>query len=166
MTCGESTKLVRLLNPNEPGVEPLQAHAETCSACRARLAAMEETASLLSHLEDIPQINLVDRVVTAAEVLHQRPAGPFVLSRSRAAFRFAASIVFAVGLGIGAGRLAVGSSQQVQPPVTPTQVNSNAAVADYLSLVSLTDSSATGLLSQFESVAQASNDNKEVSGRD
>ncbi len=147
MTCSKTKSILRLVSGElEPDQErELLRHLECCEGCKFAHADLKVAWDSLGDWRvDFGDVDLVSRVLTGVEVSSDKPGGEvkFLLVRS-VAFRAAASILLAVGLGIGAGHIATGGL--ASPAIDAESPVTDQDVVDSLGLVAFASGSATGL---------------------
>lgn len=150
MTCPRTHAIVRLAAAELPPGEErdLREHLKTCQACAAAHSEMNRTWEVLGDWRlDLSGIDLAEPVLAKADT-ESRP-----LERSvhppvhwSGPLRAAASIVVAIGLGVGAGHLVpAGKSAPILESPPPLE-----GITAALELIGLTSESATGLAVSLE----------------
>ncbi|MCK4660577.1 MAG: zf-HC2 domain-containing protein [Phycisphaerae bacterium] len=150
MTCPRNSMILRLLSGElEPdGQREFREHLETCPVCRSAYEGLQASWDVLGGWRvDLSAIDLTERVLADADVQDRRLGQPIRLAAYwTVPLRVAASILLAVGLGVGAGNLV--------PTIKPETVSEPQAafegVDEALEWVGLASESATGLLFGLE----------------
>jgi anti-sigma factor RsiW len=141
MTCPRNGTILRLLSgellPDAAG--EFQAHLKACATCMSAYEDLQSTWGALGDWRlDVSGIDLTDRVLADAEAAARSPVRA---TRWTAPLRAAASVILAVGLGIGAGRLVPQDEASPVPTSPPTVTGVDEAIA----MIGLTAESVTGL---------------------
>ena len=150
MLCPRNSAILRLLSgeltPDER--REFQEHLEACLVCRSAYEDLRLSWDALGGWRiELSAIDLTERVLADADVEGRRPvravAGVVWWS---VPLRAAASIILAVGLGVGAGHLVpAGESAVVPEPGTALE-----SMADALDWIGIDAESATGLPGSLE----------------
>ena len=145
MTCPRTRLIMRLISQELPLPEQcdLRKHLEICRVCAAAHSEMDRTWNALGDWQlDVSGIDLTERVLGKADAEYRRPVRPIRLAAYRTVpIRAAASIVLAVGLGIGTGHLIpTGKGAAVPEPAAALE-----GITEALELIGLASESATGL---------------------
>ena len=141
MTCPRNGTVLRLLSGELPpdAAGEFQAHVAVCPICMSAYEELQATWGALGDWRlDVSGIDLTDRVLADAETAARSPVRA---TRWTAPLRAAASVILAVGLGIGAGRL-VPQDEASSVPASPPAVT---AVDEAIAMIGLTAESVTGL---------------------
>ncbi len=145
MDCPRTHLIARLVSGELPPPEEyvLREHLETCQVCAAAYSELHQTWNVLEDWQlDVSGIDLTERVLIQAGSEGRRPVQPIRLIASwTVPIRAAASIVLAVGLGIGAGHL-IPAGRSAAVPESPVALE---GITEALELIGLASESATGL---------------------
>jgi hypothetical protein len=130
--------------------EEVKAHVEACPVCGAAFSALQETWNALGEWKvEAPRRSLREAVLervgphagSGAEAAHRRGPGRTHLLR-------AASLILALGLGVGAGWLVPLGKKPSYPPEADSTLMADAL--DALGLLNFAADSATGLPQALE----------------
>ncbi|UCG17269.1 MAG: hypothetical protein JSV19_04400 [Phycisphaerales bacterium] len=160
MTCPYTPNLLRLV-AGEPAIaerRDMQAHLATCAVCAREHARLIEVWQALGEWEtDVAGIDLTARVLAEVSRESADRTGPARRFHALAPMvRAAASILIAVGLGIGAGYVLplrfgeTGNRSQ--------ETASAEAIVEALGLSHLGSDSATGLLNALDADSPSEGD--------
>ena len=150
MTCPQNALILRSLsNELTPEAErDLQEHLAMCPVCRSAHEVMRTSWDALNDWQiDVSTIDLTERVLAEADsIKRQQTQSLRLVSYWTVSLRAAASIVLAVGLGVGAAYLVPVN----KPTVVPAPSVALESMAEALDLIGLASDSATGLLFGLE----------------
>ena len=150
MTCPRTHPIVRLVSgelaPSEE--RDLREHLEACQVCAAAFSEMRQTWNALGNWSlDLSGVDLAERVLVEADAEGRRRSQRIRLAGHWAVpLRAAASIVLAIGLGVGAGRLV----PRRVPAAVPEPPEALVGITEALELIGFASESATGLAFGFE----------------
>ena len=145
MRCPRNGVILRFLSGElEPDARrELQDHLEACSACRSAHEDLQASWNALGDWQvDVSAIDLTGRVLAQVDDAGHSESQPLRLAPSwTVPLRVAASILLAIGLGIGAGHL-VPAGQSAAIPAPSTALEGMSEALDWIGLAS---ESATGV---------------------
>ena len=150
MSCPRNSAILRALSGElAPDAQrEMQNHLETCPHCRSAYEDFRASWDALGAWRlELSAVDLTERVLTDAEAERQHPVRPVrVAGRWSVPLRAAASIILAVGLGVGAGHLVPAGGSAVLPePATALE-----SIGDALDWIGIDAESATGLPGSLE----------------
>jgi anti-sigma factor RsiW len=145
MRCPRNGVILRLLSGElEPGARrELLHHLQACSACRSAYENLQASWDALGDwLVEVPAINLTERVLAEADDPDRGEGrAPRRAAHRTVLLRAAASIVLAVGLGVGAGYLVPAGKSVGIPAPSPALED----ISEALEWIGVASESATGL---------------------
>lgn len=147
MSCPQTQFALRRLSGELDAAEKLafDEHLRSCAVCRAEWEKLSATWEQLGAWSiDTAGIDLTERILAATEarVVPFERVKPSLFHRT--AFRAAASIAIATGLGVGSGYLLPAHRSQQNPPPTL------AGVSEALDWIETESESATGLVADWD----------------
>ena len=150
MTCPRTHLIVRSAACELPPGEEhdLREHLKTCQVCAAARSEMNKTWKAMGDWRlDVSGIDLAERVLAEADAEShplEHSVGPPV--HWPVPLRAAASIVVALGLGVGAGHL-MPAGKSAPIPESPPSLE---GITEALELIGFASESATGLAFSLE----------------